>query len=109
MRHFIGLCIVIVAGTLSGCMNITTSLQAEDTSVKALYTTSDCVPVVFGLANGTATVEGALARPIVDDLGYWAKEGDTAPPQRVTKVRRIQLSDSQFLFFGARCVEVVGE
>lgn len=82
---------VLVCALLGGCMNITTSIQPENTAVREIWEASDCVPIILGLAYGTATVEGALAE------------------QMVTKIRRVQLHDYHFLVAGARCVEVVGE
>lgn len=95
--------LVIMGAMVSGCMNITASTQREDASVSALREVSDCVPIIFGLAYGTATVETALAQKAQLIENY------NAPWQPIAKVRRVQLHDYQFLLFGARCVEVVGE
>lgn len=88
---------------LTGCMNITVNLQPENASVPALSMTSDCVPIILGFAYGNASVDGALANE-AEHIHDWQKK---AP--RITKIRRVQLNDHQFLTFGARCVEVVGE
>ncbi len=87
----------------AGCMNITASLQPENASVPELREASDCVPIVFGLSYGSATLEGALKHKVQTSEGY------DAPWKPIVNVRRVQLHDYQFLFFGARCVEVVGE
>lgn len=88
---------------LTGCMNIVASLQPENASVPEIRMASDCVPIIFGFAYGRASVDRALMdkAELIHDF--------TAPTQTLTKIRRIQLHDHQFLMFGARCVEVVGE
>lgn len=96
------LCVVVTVA-LHGCMNITASVQPENLAVPELRESSDCVPIVFGLAYGSATVEGALAQKVR------LIEDSESPWKAITGVRRIQLHDYHFLFFGARCVEVVGE
>lgn len=89
---------------LSGCINISTRLQPEDVSVKALKTGSDCVPIILGFGFGTATVERAKAQLEAPDFG------DPPPSDGpITKVRRVESTDFQVLFFGNRCVEVTGE
>jgi len=95
--------LVIPVLLLPGCLNISASLQPEDVSVKETRIGGDCVPIIFGLAYGHASLEAALRDPVplLDDL--------KSPKQTVTKVRRVQLHDYQFVGFGARCVEVVGE
>lgn len=87
----------------ASCMNITASLQPENASVPELREVSDCVPIFLGLSYGSATLEGALKRKVQTSEGY------DAPWKPIVNVRRVQLHDYQFLFFGARCVEVVGE
>lgn len=96
---------LMMAGVLllAGCINITAILQPENASVPEIRETSDCVPIIFGFAYGRASVDRALREQaeLISDF--------TAPTQPLTKIRRIQLHDHQFLGFGARCVEVVGE
>lgn len=87
----------------TGCMNITASMQPENASVPELRESSDCVPIFFGLSYGTATVDAALKKKVQTTAGY------DAPWKPIVNVRRVQLHDYQFLFFGARCVEIVGE
>jgi hypothetical protein len=84
-------------------MNITASLQPENASVPEIRIASDCVPIILGFAYGRVSVERALVEKaeLISDF--------TVPYQTLTKIRRIQLHDHQFLMFGARCVEVVGE
>lgn len=91
---------------LTGCMNVTASLEPENLSVPERYESSDCVTTIFGLAYGRATFEGALAQESREVSIFSV---DLAPHPRITKIRRISLHDYHFLFFGARCVEVVGE
>jgi hypothetical protein len=105
MNRLLSVLSVILLLSLTGCINIAASLQPEDASVPAIRAASECVPILFGLSYGQATVEGALAqhvRPI-------ASRTTTDPAQPISKVRRVQLHDYQILMFGARCVEVVGE
>lgn len=93
----------IMVGLLSGgCVNMTTRLQPEDSSVPAAQEGSDCIPMIFGVAIGTATVEAAQLN---------ARKPNHASPSGVpiNKTRRVEWSDYGFLGFGARCVEVAGE
>ena len=101
--------IVLILFT-SGCINITTRLQPEDTSIKESLQGSDCVPIILGFGFGTTTIEQAMAdaRPYgTHTVGLGSQEGPSTGV-RITRVRRVQFTDRQFLF-GARCVEVVGE
>jgi len=102
MRWLVILGIVL----LPGCMNITARTQPEDTSIQEIREASDCVPIILGFAYGSATLEGALAEDVWTTAG---RHDYNIPKQKIAKVRRVQLHDYQFLFFGARCVEVVGE
>jgi len=88
---------------LAGCMNVTASLQPENASVSEIRMASDCVPIIFGFAYGRASVDRALMEKaeLIHDF--------TAHTQTLTKIRRIQLHEHQFLGLGAHCVEVVGE
>lgn len=100
----------------SGCIDISTRLQPEDTAVKASLEGSNCVPIIFGLGFGTASIEEAKAD------GHTTMSTRSSAPTGlqgggmtqtirapITKVRRVELTDRQFLFFGSRCVEVTGE
>lgn len=82
---------------LSGCANVTTQLTPVDPTVKAAVTGSDCIPMFFGIIIGTADMTKAM---FIDGDPY---------DVRITRVRNTQFWDGQFLGFGARCVEVVGE
>lgn len=88
---------------LSSRINITASLQPENTTLAGTYVSSDCVPIILGFAYGSASLEGALANEshVVSDYHSIAPN--------ITKIRRVQLHDHVFLGFGARCIEVVGE
>lgn len=88
----------------AGCMNITARVTPEQTEVPAVRESNDCVPILFGLSYGIATVEKALATKVIR-----LADAYDGPRARIEKVRSIALHDYQFLFFGARCVEVVGE
>ena len=108
--------LIPVALLLTGCMNIAASLQPEDASVPVVREVSDCVPIILGFSYGTATLEEALAeevRPINEKFKSVESKKpriqDLSVPQKITKIRRVLLHDYQFLMFGARCVEVVGE
>ena len=100
----------------SGCMNIAASLQPEDKAVKEERRASDCIPIIFGFSYGTATVEEALTEEVhLIGQEFQGNRKTTprrvayVPPQRIAKVRRVQLHDYNFFGFGARCVEVFGE
>ena len=95
---------------LPGCMNIAASLERENTNVLEIREASDCVPIIFGLAYGTATLEGALAEEVPTTESMQPRNKNvTRTYQKISKIRRVQLHDYSFLMFGARCVEVVGE
>ena len=87
----------------NGCMNISASLQPENAGVQGLRESSDCMPIIFGFAYGVATVEGAMAEkaPLIKNYNE--------PHAIITRVKSISLHDYTFLFFGARCIEIVGE
>jgi hypothetical protein len=84
-------------------MNIAVQLTPENSQVQALRETSDCVPIIFGLAYGTATLEAALAEKahLLNDY-----DKPTAP---ISKVRSVASHYYYFLFAGGQCVEVTGE
>jgi len=92
----------------SGCINISTRTQPEDTSVKEVLKGDDCVVIVLGFGVGTATIERAKAE------GRFIEEQSSGgfKPRRklpITKVRRVEFTDRGFLFGGSRCIEVTGE
>lgn len=94
-----------VALMLGGCININTRLQPEDASVKEVLMGVDCVPIILGFGFGTATIERAKAdTEKINEAGLNVQAGTP-----ITKVRRVEMQDVQFLFFGSRCVEVTGE
>lgn len=106
---------------LAGCINITTTLQPVDQTVRPTYEGSDCVPIIFSIGIGTNTIERAQANG-KDRAAYQAaidRKHQAAYAQRgtvrevplvpITKVHRVQFTDYGFLGFGARCVEVTGE
>ena len=94
----------------SGCINITTRLEPEDTSINEVLQGSDCVSMILGFGFGTATIDRARAdarqfgEPTVG-LGH--QQGHSS--QTITRVRRVQATDRQYMLFGSKCVEVVGE
>ena len=92
---------------MTGCVNINTRLQPEDTSVKEVLVGRDCVPIIFGFGIGTATFEQAKAngQPFGTSGGYYTPK----PRTSIVKVRRVESSESAVLMFGERCVEVTGE
>jgi hypothetical protein len=104
MRSLLG--IVAIALLLTGCINISTRTQPDDLTVKAELAGSDCAPIIFNLGYGTADIEKAklkgekVTRDPKDNP--WARFP-------ITKVRRVEINDLMFLFFGAKCVDVVGE
>lgn len=99
---------------LSGCVNTTVRAIPEDMSVPATHEGSDCVPMILSIMIGTATAEQAMAKAYAiadkETVRAYAMKNVTAeaPVRPITKLRRSQVSDTFFLGFGARCVEVVG-
>jgi hypothetical protein len=90
---------------LNGCIDITTRLQPEDTSVKEALYGEDCVPIIMGFGFGTATAEQAMMEAGPDkDFSTRYTNG-----QHITKIRRVESNEAAFLFAGHRCVRVVGE
>lgn len=89
---------------MTGCINITTRQQPEDTSVKEVLYGEDCALIIFGFGYGTASVEQAMAKGGPDkDFANFKNH------QQITKIRRVELNEAVFLLFGKRCVRVVGE
>jgi hypothetical protein len=94
--------------TIAGCINISTRLQPEDTSVKAVLEGSDCVPIILGFGFGTATIEHAKAD--AQPVGRFSPgDPEVHGRLRITKVRRVESAERAFLIFGVRCIEVTGE
>ena len=96
VKHLAAVMLIIL---LTGCMSITLQVQPEHQEVQAAITGSDCVPIVLGLALGTATVEAAQRN------GMLSRTMD----KPIKKVRTVQVSYYYFLIAGAWCVEVTGE
>ncbi|HEX6531414.1 MAG TPA: hypothetical protein VF019_02220 [Nitrospira sp.] len=94
--------IVVLILVTGGCINVSTRLQPEDLSVKEVLRGTDCVPIVLGIGFGTASIDKAMvdAYPLGDPRG---------PVTRMTKVRRVTMTDYFIVFVADRCVEVVGE
>lgn len=91
---------------LSGCLNLTTEIMPSNPGVTGeTVTGSDCVPMIFGVLVGTATVDQAMQRERKERRGGEV-ESITGPPIR--HIKTIRLNDYGFLGFGARCVEVEG-
>ena len=97
------ICLVGLALTVGGCLNIAVQLTPENPQVPKLRETSDCVPMILGFAYGTATVEGALAEKAFLINNY------NAPEALISKVRSVASHYYYFLLAGAWCVEVTGE
>lgn len=97
--------VLFLALAVTGCMNLTTRLQADDVTVKETHEGNDCVSIILGIGIGTATVEAARSNgKSPADAGYAG-----VPLYQIQKIRRLQFSDYQFWGFGARCIEVTGE
>ena len=99
---------------LMGCINISTRFQPDDLTVKEELKGSDCVPIIFNLGYGTADIEEAKrgAKKVHPYTQQWQTRNLSThvnPTQNITKVRRVEINDIVFLFFGAKCVDVVGE
>ena len=100
--------VVSISFLLAGCINISTRFQPDDLTVKEELKGSDCVPIIFNLGYGTADIEKAK----VDGKRIQAPaHGPRKAFERIpiTKVRRVEINKLLFLFFGAKCVDVVGE
>jgi hypothetical protein len=113
MRTALAIMVLLLS---AGCMNMAASLQPEDAAVPATREASDCVPIIFGFAYGTATLDEALAEAVLATSEKWTgqqnknlKSAVRPTPQKITKIRRVLLHDYSIFMFGARCVEVVGE
>ena len=105
MRRIFSVLVLGLAFLTSGCININTRLQPEDTSVKEVLRGEDCVHIILGFGFGTATIERAKATTTkFNETGFDAPSGIP-----ITKVRRVEMNDLQTLFIGSRCVEVTGE
>ena len=94
------LIIVMLLLLASGCMNITLQVQPEQPDAKAVLTGSDCVPILFGFAFGTATVEGARYK--TTSPGEWVGKP-------IRTIRTVRISYEYYLIAGSWCVEVTGE
>ena len=105
MRRTFSVLVLGLVFLTSGCINISTRLQPEDTSVKESLSGEDCVGIFLGFGFGTATIERAKATTTkFNETGFDAPAGIP-----ITKVRRVEMHDTQFLSFGTHCVEVTGE
>ena len=92
----------------TGCINISTRSQPDDLTVKAELEGSDCVPIIFSLGAGTADIEKAkMDGKRIEAPSHGPRKAFERIP--ITKVRRVEINDLMFLFFGAKCVDVVGE
>ena len=106
MKTMFSVLVIGFAVMLSGCINISTRTQPDDLTVKEILKGSDCVPIIFSVGFGTADIEKAKM------YGKKVERSATNSPftlYPITKVRRVEINDLMFLFFGAKCVDVVGE
>ena len=106
--------VVSISFLLAGCINISTRFQPDDLTVKEELKGSDCVPIIFNLGYGTADIEEAKrgAKKVHPDPQQWQTRNlstNVNPTQNLTNVRRVEINDIEFLFFGAKCVDVGGE
>ncbi len=87
----------ILSFVIVRCINISTRLQPEDTSVKAVLEGSDCVPIILGFGFGAATIEQAKAdaQPVG---GVLPGDPDVHGRPHITKVRRVESAERSFLF-----------
>ena len=116
MRRIFSVLVLGLAFLTSGCINISTRIQPEDTSVKSVLVGSDCVPIILGLGAGTVTLENAKAdghstAGVVSDpsVRRSSKPSTQTLHTAITRVRYIETQEMQILFFGSRCIEVTGE
>lgn len=95
-----------------GCINISTKLQQDNPAIRADFEGHECAAILFGLGVGTLTIEGAMRNGIVrlstlDQMK--APPLDPRDHRTIRAIRSIQFTDWQFLMFGSRCLEVIGE
>ena len=119
MKTMLSFLILGLSVMLSGCINISTRTQPDDLTVKEILKGSDCVPIIFSVGFGTADIEKAKvgAGRVQWDSTFQDPRTPQArghmmavrAPENITKVRRVEINDLMFLFFGAKCVDVVGE
>ena len=108
--------VVSIYFLLAGCINISTRFQPDDLNVKEELQGSDCVPIIFSLGVGTADIEKAKVGATRIQPPATFHEQKKSPsrltvrePENISKVRRVEIRDMMILFFGAKCVDVVGE
>lgn len=116
MKTMFSFLILGLSVMLSGCINISTRFQPDDLTVKEELQGSDCVPIIFSLGVGTADIEKAKVGATRIQPPATFHEQKKSPnrltvrePENIAKVRRVEIRDMMILFFGAKCVDVVGE
>ena len=93
---------------LTGCVNMTQRPHVDDLTARDSHYGEDCIPMLLGVGIGTATVEHAMASAYVrKSLDYYQVYQRRFEP--IDHIRPVEISDYQFLGFGARCIEVTGE
>jgi hypothetical protein len=102
MRYTLPICLALFS--LTGCINISTHLQPVNDKVQRVLKGEDCTPIIGGLGWGTNTIEKAMRQASPAD--NFDSFGGT---QTIRTVRSVALTDTQFLLFGNRCIEVTGE
>ncbi len=106
MRTMFAALLIGASALLTGCINISTRTQPDDLTVKEELKGSDCVPIIFSLGAGTADIDNAKLKGEKITRGPNDK---IYVRYTITKVRRVEVTDLMLLFFGAKCVDVVGE
>ena len=102
------LCIGLLAGLLSGCLNVTTQILSPDMDVKPARVGSDCVyQILLPIMVGTVTADQARknAGHYEPNPGY----EDKFVREPITRVHSIAVRDWAVPFYGEHCIEVTGE
>jgi hypothetical protein len=100
------LAIVLAVGVLTGCVSISTDLQPVNPDVQPALVGEDCSPIVLGFGFGHNTVAQAQKDNLRGE-GKFDGFGRVSTP--ITKIRVTRYVENTMVFFGTRCVEVVGE
>lgn len=109
-RQLVLLSVIGIALMLGGCINISTRIQPENKEVPATKEGSDCVPIIFGLGGGVADIDGAMSKEHKELVkGTYEDSIRTVRTPYITRIRRVEIQETMFLFFGARCINVTGD
>lgn len=109
-RHLPILPVIGIALMLGGCIDISTRIQPDNMEVPATKEGSDCVLIIFGLGGGVADIDRAMSKQQSETVkGRYLDTLRTFRTPYITRIRRVEIQELMFLFFGARCINVTGE